>query len=86
MTEPRIKIHEAEDLIPSARSKYQFPFLDEFVADGVSIHFEAMGNAQFWIGVRHPDGRLWHINCGAVNPNAKGYAHVEDEGEAGEQP
>ena len=34
----------------------QTPFLDEFVARGVNVHFEAMSNAQFWIGVDFDDG------------------------------
>ena len=57
----------------------QTPFLDEFVARGVNVHFEAMSNAQFWIGVDFDDGTKWSINCGAVNPNAKGYAFAEQD-------
>ncbi len=50
---------------------------DEFVAYDADIHFEAMGEAQFWMSVRIPDGRMWFINCGAVNNRAKGYANCE---------
>ena len=57
----------------------QTPFLDEFVARGVNVHFEAMSNAQFWIGIDFADGTTWSINCGAVNPNAKGYAVAEQD-------
>ena len=57
----------------------QTPFLDEFVARGVNVHFEAMSNAQFWIGIDFADGTKWSINCGAVNPNAKGYAFAEQD-------
>ena len=53
--------------------------LDEFVAHNATIHFEAMGEAQFWIGVTLEDGRTWAINCGAVNHNAKGYAICEED-------
>ena len=53
-------------------------FLDEFIAEGVTIHFESMSDAQFWIGITTADGRMWHINCGAVNPQAKGYSRVEE--------
>lgn len=56
------------------------PHLDEFVAAGVTVHFEAMGDAQFWIGITDPaTGREWAINCGAVNPRAKGYAFCEED-------
>lgn len=50
----------------------------EFIAHNASIHFEAMGESQFWIGIEI-DGRIWHINCGAINPNAKGYARCEED-------
>ena len=49
------------------------------MARGVNVHFEAMSNAQFWIGVDFDDGTKWSINCGAVNPNAKGYAFAEQD-------
>lgn len=52
--------------------------LDEFVATG-TIHFEAMDDSQWWIGVDLPDGRTFHIRCGAVNQRAKGYAYVEED-------
>lgn len=52
--------------------------LDEFVARNVSVHFEAMGESQFWILVRDGDSGLeYTINCGALNPRAHGYAMVE---------
>lgn len=51
---------------------------DEFVARGVNVHFEAMGESAWWIGITDPaTGRVWHINCGAVNERAKGYANCE---------
>lgn len=54
--------------------------LDEFVAHNVTVHFEAMGDSQFWIGITDPDsGFAWMINCGAVNPRAKGYSHIDEE-------
>lgn len=53
--------------------------LDEFVAHNVTVHFEAMGESQFWIGITLPDGRSWTINCGAANPRAKGYAICEED-------
>ena len=52
--------------------------LDEFVATGVTVHFERMGDAQFWMSVTFPDGRWWDINCGAVNQRAKGYSILEE--------
>lgn len=55
-------------------------FVDEFIAKGVDIHFEAMGESQFWIGITDPtSGRMWHINCGAINPRARGYSRVDEE-------
>lgn len=50
---------------------------DEFVARDVDVHFEAMGDSQFWMSLTVPDGRMWFINCGAVNHRAKGYANCE---------
>lgn len=48
--------------------------LDELVSRDVeSFHFEAMGDAQFWMVVRCRDGHEYTINCGAVNPRARGY-------------
>lgn len=55
------------------------PETDEFVARGVDVHFERMGDAQFWIGITDPDGRRWDINCGAVNQRARGYCNLEKE-------
>lgn len=52
---------------------------DEFVAHNATVHFEAMGQASWWIGVDLPDGRHFAINCGAVNPRAKGYAICEED-------
>lgn len=54
-------------------------FLDEFVATNVTVHFEAMDESQFWIGVWAADGRSWRIDCGAVNPRAKGYSRIEED-------
>lgn len=50
---------------------------NEFIATGVGIHLEATGQAQWWMSVRHPDGRMWFIELGAVNDRAKGYAHCD---------
>ena len=53
--------------------------LDEFIASGVDVHFERLGAGEFWIGVHDPaTDRHWSINCGAVNPAAKGYSRVEE--------
>lgn len=74
MSEPIIRVLTAED----CTCRNDHPELDEFVAKGVDVHFEAMGPAQFWIGINDPaTGRMWHINCGAVNERAKGYSMVE---------
>jgi len=54
------------------------PEFDEFIAHNARIHFERMGEAQFWLQVT-VDGRDWHINCGAVSPRAKGYATCEED-------
>ncbi|MBM4592355.1 hypothetical protein [Prescottella equi] len=52
---------------------------EEFVANGVNVHFEAMGQNAWWIGITDPKtGRSWHINCGSVNERAKGYARCEE--------
>ena len=54
--------------------------LDEFIASNADIHFEAMSSNQWWIGVTLPDGRVFHINCGARNPRAGAYVLVEQVG------
>lgn len=52
--------------------------LDEFVLNHPDmIHFEAMDTNEWWIGIHRGD-RWWHINCGAKNPRAKGYAHIQE--------
>lgn len=53
----------------------QFPFLDEFIARNVDIHFETMGQSQFWMSVTcRETGKMWHLNFGAMNDRAKGYS------------
>ena len=53
--------------------------LDDFYVESASVHFEAMSDNSWWIGVRTPDGRGWHINCGAVNPRAAGFAFIQEQ-------
>jgi hypothetical protein len=50
---------------------------DEFVANDVSIHFEAMDECSWWIGIHAKDGRVWHINVGSKSGRAKGFANCE---------
>lgn len=74
--------HDVVDSFPGLELRWDGDrvFLDELVAQGVqSVHFEAMGDAQFWLRLKFFDGRAWHINCGAKNPAAKGYAFAEEE-------
>lgn len=59
--------------------------LDEIIAHGVQyLHLEAMGDAQWWIGLTLANGEYWHINLGARSERAKGYcfAELQDEGGA----
>jgi hypothetical protein len=52
--------------------------LDEFIADNVqSVHFEAMDAAEWWMAITLGNGEVWHLNFGAKNPRAKGYANAE---------
>jgi len=51
--------------------------VDEFLANGVNVHLEAMSNNTWWIGVEVPGVGTWHINLGAVNPKTKAYISVE---------
>lgn len=52
--------------------------LDDFQAlDVDSVHFEAMGQSEWWMSVRLNDGRTFHLDFGARNPRAKGCARVE---------
>lgn len=58
--------------------KVSFPFLDEFIAYNVDVHFETMADTAFWLSVRCRDtGREWHINCGAINSRAQGYSRAD---------
>ena len=50
---------------------------DEFLATGCDIHFEAMGDAQWWMSVTVGE-RTWHLNWGAKNSRAQGFAIVEE--------
>jgi hypothetical protein len=76
MSEPEIRIHEATDCL----CNNDHPELDQFIAQNVNVHFEMMGGAQFWIGITDPaTGRMWHINCGAVNSRVKGYSRCEED-------
>ena len=63
MTNPRIKVDG--------------DMLDEFVATNCSVHFEAMSDNDFWIGVTLDDGTTWHIDVGSVSDRAKMYARAE---------
>lgn len=79
MSEPIIRWDQPGDgMYPVQRERER---MDEFIAKGediASFHFEAMGEAQFWMLVRMKDGRDFHINCGAMNDRARGYCHVEE--------
>lgn len=62
------------------QDSHGMPRLDEFIASNVDIHFEMMGDARFWIGVRDPaTRRRWMLNCGSLNPQGKGYSRVEED-------
>ena len=50
---------------------------DEFLAKGCDIHFEAMADSEWWMSVAVGD-RMWHLNWGAKNPRAAGYAICEE--------
>jgi hypothetical protein len=51
--------------------------LDEFFANNVIVHFEAMNDCDWWIGITDQRGRSWSIRCGSVTGRAKGYSRVE---------
>lgn len=70
---PRISVLDADQCDCSSAH----PHLDEFVAHNATVHFEAMSEAQFWMSVTLPDGRIWGINCGAVSDAARGYCDIE---------
>ena len=54
--------------------------LDDFyAADVESIHFEALGEAQWYAVIRLASGEEWMLNFGAVNHRAKGYARAEED-------
>lgn len=77
MTAPIERWLESADMLGG---RVQFPFLDEFIANNVDIHFEAMSDTTFWMLVRcRETGREWHLNFGAINSRAKGYAMAEED-------
>lgn len=52
--------------------------LDDFAAREVElIHFEALGQSQWYATIVLKNGDTWQLNFGATNPNAKGYARAE---------
>jgi len=51
--------------------------LNEFVARNVNVHFEDMGDGDWWIGVDFDNGDHWALNFGTINPRAKTYARAE---------
>jgi hypothetical protein len=52
--------------------------LDDFFASDVqSVHFEALGESQWYAVVHLASGEEWMLNFGAVNHRAKGYARAE---------
>lgn len=49
--------------------------LDDFRATDVKlVHFEAIGESQWYLTVELNDGRVWQLDFGARNSSAKGYA------------
>jgi hypothetical protein len=53
--------------------------LDELVLFDCDVHFEAMSDNTWWIGLSKA-GHSWAINCGAKNANAGAFANVRDDG------
>lgn len=54
--------------------------LDEIVARDVKfLHFEQMGESQFWMSIELANGEQWAVNFGAEDENAKGYSFAELE-------
>ena len=52
--------------------------LDELVARNVRyLHFEDMGDGDWWMAVELANGELWHLNFGTKNPRARTYARAE---------
>ena len=49
--------------------------LDEVIAHNpATVHIEQMDKCAWWIGITFADGREVHVNVGAKNSRAKGYA------------
>lgn len=70
MSNPRIKLDESWD-DPANH-------LDDFMAtDVATIHFEANDQSQWYMTVELNDGQVWQLHFGAKNPQAFGYAFVE---------
>lgn len=68
-----------EDSAEDCTCRNQHPHLNEFVGKSLDVHWEAMGEADFWMSFTDSvSGRSWHITCGAVNQRARGYASIEE--------
>ncbi|MGB7234487.1 MAG: hypothetical protein WBD41_00770 [Rhodococcus sp. (in: high G+C Gram-positive bacteria)] len=50
---------------------------DEFVANDVAIHLEALDECAWYLNVHAKDGRVWQINLGSKSGRAKGFANCE---------
>lgn len=52
--------------------------VDDFSAKNAQlVHFEALGNAQWYLTVELVNGEIWQLHFGAKNARAKGYARVD---------
>lgn len=57
--------------------RYYGDELDEFVATGADIHFECMGTGSWWMCVKTPDGRDFHVNLGVTNRKLSENAEIK---------
>jgi hypothetical protein len=47
--------------------------IDEIIATGCTVSIEQMSDAEWWMGIKAPDGAYWHFWIGSKN----GRSHVD---------
>ena len=52
--------------------------LDDFMATDVAmVHFEAIDDSAWYATIQLASGEIWHLDFGAQNRRARGYARAE---------
>jgi len=70
--------HRIEHPCPGAEIRYYGDTLDEVIAEGASVHLEAMDTGRWWLGITVGSTRI-SVDLGVINLKAKTYAHATVE-------